>query len=686
VNRRQVASTPRHRTGRVAAFGLACALAAASCKGGANPNGPPPPTGTGGTGVSITGTGGTLPPPPPSGMVIAEITKPTGMLIAPGGSLLDVEAHVFVDQGSDFVDPTSVKAVLTHDGDTMALDSTKLAPQGADTFSGRISLGDLPTGDYALTVTGVSSGGLKGTSAPFTFQIDGGPTLIVRSPQPLHPYKGLLVIEVMADAGPFGPLDGPHASVANIDVPLDPVPGIDNTFRGMLDLHNPDPAHMTPPLIDEQLLTVYAINANMKRNELHIVFSIDETGPEITLTSPMPGQIVGDIMRISATVTDPSGVLDSSVIAVIGDDTTPSKFSVQLKPDGIGVYSTFFDTRKLTGCDDPPSISNLCIVYPTISFRASDELGNEHVVAFNFTVDNIAPVADLDPPNLRSFRLEEMPVCSWEFDPLGVDTVLGDMPNDTNRVPQVFDLRARIEDDGNHAAGLKLTPVSGVDPEKTAIYVLDDELQPLIVDTDGDGWCDSINPLLIPTTEPPVQNNQVLKIRLAPVPPGGVGNFVPDQTLPLPPTSAFCRRGTDPGLPLPLCPGHQPSIAIAYAGNQPAIWTLEHIDINWCFGEPFDTYANNIGEGWACIAVATTDLANNFNVSPPLRVDIDYKLTGPYGQAGRGNPPACTGTWDRATNTVTPGPCKTRRFERQPNNSDYYCFARECPGPALPLP
>jgi hypothetical protein len=262
------------------------------------------------------------------------------------------------------------------------------------------------------------------------------------------------------------------------------------------------------------------------------------------------------------------------------------------------------------------------------------------------------------------------------------------MPNDGNRVAQVFDLRARIQDDGNHAFGLKLVPISRVDPDKTAIYVLDDETKPLIVDTDGDGWCDSINPLLIPTTEPPMTNDQVLKIRLAPVKGQGVGDFTDDPSLP----TSFCRAGTDPTLQEILCPGHQPYVAIKYAGAEPAIWTLEHIDINWCFGEPFDTLANNISPGWACIAVATTDFANNFSVSPPLRVDIDYQYNGAYGQPGRGTPPACTGTWNRATNMVTNGPCKTRRFERQPNfaaggaNSDYYCYKGECPGPFVPLP
>ena len=45
--------------------------------------------------------------------------------------------------------------------------------------------------------------------------------------------------------------------------------------------------------------------------------------------------------------------------------------------------------------------------------------------------------------------------------------------------------------------------------------------------------------------------------------------------------------------------------------------------------------------------------------------------------------PNRSATWP--TNTVTKGPCKTRRFERQPNLEDYYCYKAECPGPFLPL-
>jgi hypothetical protein len=141
----------------------------------------------------------------------------------------------------------------------------------------------------------------------------------------------------------------------------------------------------------------------------------------------------------------------------------------------------------------------------------------------------------------------------------------------------------------------------------------------------------------------------------------------------------------DPLPPPALCTFLQPSIAIGYAFDQPAIWSVEQVDTLHCFGNQFDALANNIAEGWACIAVATTDFSNNSSVSAPLRVNIQYKYNGRHGQLGPGTPPACTGTYDRTTKAVTPGPCKTRRFERQPDLSDYYCYGRECPGPFLPL-
>ena len=67
--------------------------------------------------------------------------------------------------------------------------------------------------------------------------------------------------------------------------------------------------------------------------------------------------------------------------------------------------------------------TGLCLVFPTLSFRAADTLGNESVLSYEIAVDNQPPVLDLDPPpDLRIVRFDthtRRTVCSWAFDPLG---------------------------------------------------------------------------------------------------------------------------------------------------------------------------------------------------------------------------------------------------------------------------
>ena len=269
--------------------------------------------------------------------------------------------------------------------------------------------------------------------------------------------------------------------------------------------------------------------------------------------------------------------------------------------------------------------------------------------------------------------------CSFAFDPLSVNQFVGDMPNDGCVVPQVFDLRARIEDDGNRAVGLKVVPIAGIDPANTNVYVwhIDTNASnppPLTVDTDGDGTCDAINPLLVPTSSPPTQSNQVLQIRLAGVPPAGGADFRPDATLP---GDAPCGQGTATAPPKELCPTGQPTIAIGYAENSPAIWSVEPIDPVRCLGNQFDALANNIPEGWACIAVATADMAGSKSVSAPIRVYIQYSDPAGFCAAppsGAGPPPTCTGTFDPASNTAATGSCQARQF----SGDEYYCAPGDC--------
>ena len=651
-------------------------LPALACNSGNGSNYPyQTSTGGGGTGMKIM----------PSGTVaIAFLSPPTpgdGSTVATNSDVT-VSVTVDIQNGSDFVDTNSVKAAVTGGGSTQASAIGQLVSVGGDVFTGTVSLGSLKPGSYTLAVSAASSTGTTG-QATRSIAVDDGPVVTVSSPTQGGHYSGSLTVEFTADFGVIGPdssSPNPSANVGGL-----PVQGLavdtgpyapPNSYRGTVEF-----GKYSPPLTGLQLLDIRATNANGVTTDVQVLFTIDDTGPSITKTTPLAGQVVGGVVLISAVITDESDVLNSSVIAIIGDQNTPV-FELPLPPVASGVYAALFDTANLTRCAEPPATS-LCLVYPTISFRASDMLGNQTVLGYDFSVDNIAPVADFDPPQLRDRRIGMNGVeCSFLFDPLSVNLDVGDMPNDLCMVPQVFDLRARIEDNGNRASGLKIVPIAGIDPDRTDVYVLSNTSKPLVVDSNGDGACDEINPLLVPTVDPPTTTDQVLKIRLAGVPPGGTADFRADRSLP---SNAPCNEGSSSVPPPLLCSFQQPTEAISYAGGQPAIWSVEPIERNFrCLGNQFDALANHIPEGWVCIAIQTVDLVGNKGVSTPMRVYIKYDEAGGFcatPPASAGPPPTCTGTFVASTDptmpgTATVGACSTLEF----TGTDY-CFAGDCPGP-----
>jgi hypothetical protein len=629
---------------------------------------------TGSAGAGGTGT------VTPTGDVTVMITAPADGTTVPASTVLNVTADV-ADTGTDLIDAGSVKVTLTAMNSATAASTGQLASAGNGTYDGTISIGNLPSGGYTLTVSAQSTTGKTGQDTK-TLTISGGPTLIVQSPAEGQPESGSVSIEILVDHG----ASAPTARLAGMDLTLS-----GPMSNGMYDVYTAtatfDPsvpagtANAFGALTGPQLLDVKESDGT-STSEVQRIFIIDTTGPTISNTTPAPGIIVGGVVIVSAAVTDPSGVLDSSVVAIIGDDHGTPVFTLQLEPQGGGVYGTLFDTHNLTQCKPAPS-TDLCIVYPTVSFRATDVAGNETSLGYAFAVDNIPPVSDLSPPKMRQMRLTALGYeCSALFDPLGLEQEIGDMPKDGYVVPQVFDLRAKIEDDGNRANGLKVTPIAGIDPSDTNVYILTDTSKPLVVDSDGDGYCDQINPNLVPTTGPLTQSDEVLKIRLAGVKPAGNADFfkpdydTADLALPAP-----CVVGSDTTPPKRLCDldgFEQPTIAVGYAANSPAIWSVEPIDSARCLGNQFDTKANNIPDGaWICMAVASADLAGSKGVSTPIRVYVKYDDAGPYSAtppAGAPPPPNCTGTYDPTSMEDAVGTCNTLKF----TGTALYCAPGAC--------
>jgi hypothetical protein len=667
-----VISTSAHRRAAVTLLAIACA----ACQSSAPEDSPPPSNGSvGGSGGGRTSDGG---PVSGAGELKISIVAPKPMEPIKARTSSEVRVRVLSvrpgtnDPSGDPVDPTSIVASLRRMSDNgEAAHSTLFGPMPNSEFAAPIDLSSVSSGDYQLIVTGNTSGGTRGMTVS-TVRVDAGPRIEIKSPTENGSYKGSVTIQVIIDSAPFGPTMSVEASIGVLPIALNPT-GAPNTYEALVEF-----LKLASPLEGDQVLKVAAINVANTRSEERVRFTIDNRGPEITATEPKEGVVVGGIIRLRAKVSDQSGVLGNSVTAVIGNRQDVN-FKVDLKAEGdTGFYSELFDTARLTSCKPLPDTS-LCIVFPNLSFRASDRAGNESFQAYDIAVDNQPPTVDLSPPgDLRIIQYnpeKKKLVCSWAFNPIGDYQRLGDMPRDLCAAPQVFDVRARIEDDGNRADGLKFAPTSGVDPATTTLYVLSETSQALVVDVDGDGVCDSLNPKLIPTTKGPTQSNEVLAVRLAAVPPKGAADFTPDPSLMTPAGMAAypaCTPGDAPVGPRRLCGAQPQTIVIGYpaaVGPASSIWSVEPITSAepWCVGSQFDAFANQIREGWACVAAAATDKLGNTGVSNPLRVWIQNRglpntPSCPAPPPTAPPPPNCTGSFNRQSGTVGPSPCRGRTF------------------------
>jgi hypothetical protein len=476
-----------------------------------------------------------------------------------------------------------------------------------------VDVSGLVSGAYELHVAATTLGGTTGTAVR-GFRIDSGPTITITKPAQGMAYKGSIAAQVMISDAIFAPISGVTMSVgSHVLTPSGPTGTPANQWTTLIDFT----AYM-PPLDGEQLFAVTATNSNGTKTSASVRFVIDNQGPSIGMTVPAVGTIIGSITTIAAVVTDPSSVLDSSVVAVVahGDET----FTVKLDPDPTmaGRYSHQFDTR----------LFNIHDLYPTVSFRASDLLGNESSIGYTVALDNTPPLADLDPSSHLRVRVKTAGTwsCSWEFDPLGSDSV-----DDGEKTAQIFDVRARVEDRGNtpFSGGADIIPISLVDPGRVELLVLDDTSQPLVVDSDGDGVCDKINPLLVPTTTP-MSSKDALLVNLIPIASTGHADLTGDPSIPNDPTLP-CVPGSDAAHPDPLCYTTDLTMAIPYtSGAEPAIWTLAPVVPSGlqCVGNQFDAFANNLRDGWSCMAVRAADKLGNMQVSRVLRVCVDHDGVG----------------------------------------------------------
>ncbi|MDA3863528.1 MAG: hypothetical protein PF689_06620 [Deltaproteobacteria bacterium] len=564
--------------------------------------------------------------------------------------------------GSSSVDYSSVTVTVEGNEFSMTVDPT--TDKG---FMVTIDLSEIPDGDTTFRITAKDVQG-RTSYADRTFNLDKGPTFTVHSPEDNGRYHGALNLSfTVYDNDGVIPGDT-TCFIGNVEIELT----VDNEST---ETANGNPLSVTynaeivfedsifsPPLTGEKRIILNAFNSLTNSTTRQIDFTIDNSGPVISILSHSPGEIIGGIIQVEAEVNDPAGVQTSSVFAIIGNNDLSYEISLA-KVQGTDSYTGSFDTSVLPGN----------FVWPALQVFASDQLENESSIGFEIALDNTSPLVSMDPP--ENFRLAEENAdgfisCSWQFDPVGKSAV-----DDMEVVPQLFWMRARVEDQGNYAPGSVYTPLSLVNYSTVELYILDDTDEPLVVDSNSDGICDSINPELVPTVHLTGSPLETLMLQMNKIDPNGSADFTVDPSLPN--LSIGCQApgdNTDP--PDPLCPvlSGDMTTAIWYTFDmsEPAIYTLPPVDSTSptiCGGIQFDSMANNISEGWTCAAVKANDNAGNTGISQPLRICIEYNydpVQGPQSAECQNEllAPDCTGTLDNSISPplVTSTPCTSRQF------------------------
>ncbi len=591
-------------------------------------------------------------------------------------STLNVQAKI-TDKDST-VNVSTVK--LTFQGGTTKVTKTMTASTTPDVFEAKLDLTKL-TGSGRVIVEASDMKGNKNT-AFVEFSYDAGPTIAFTAPAAKSNHKSKVTVQVLVTD--TVEIKSFKVQVGATKVPMKQIlPGkLQQVWTGSLTFKN-----FTPPLSGSQVLVAEATNKNGARATKSLPFTVDDKGPTIKVTSQTPGTIIGGVITLSATITDAAGVLESSVKCVIGNGKTLQTVVLKNSTAAATTFTGQFDTRTLLQT----------FLWPVMSFRATDKLGNEAHEDIVVGLDNGKPIMEFDPP--EDFHMSEKKtgyyLCSRPFDPVGVDAA-----DDKQQVPQVTRFRGRFQDQGNDIPSAPWVPFTGINDTSVFMYVLDDTTQALVYDLDGDGYCDAINPEIIPLGSKPTAKEAVA-VKMAVIKPTGKADFRPPWFNPATDAGATapdgggsskyllpssCKSwGTKAKPPEDLCLGTSMTAVIPYANTgNPAIYTIPPVQPKktdyTCSGLPFDFLANKISDGWACVAATATDKLGNRGVTPPLRVYVNNSptFTKPTVNlpAGAGTPPHCPGARPKGTGQVESAtPCKFRnpRAGSSPQNGVYLC-------------
>jgi hypothetical protein len=221
--------------------------------------------------------------------------------------------------------------------------------------------------------------------------------------------------------------------------------------------------------------------------------------------------------------------------------------------------------------------------------------------------------------------------CSAPFDPVGSDAL-----DDREIVGSLFSrFRSVIWERGLELDGQTIVRVSDVDDDSAALYVQGRPEIPLIIDSDGDGVCDSVQ-----AEAPPAgPENDPVKVQLQPVRSRGKpepGTNASETAEPA--TNGVCALSSG-NTPDPLCLDTTMTFVLPHSSGDvgEALYAVNPSSSGiGCSG---DEWQATVDGGWACVAAAARDRSGNLGISAPIRICYDV----PSGRCADAGPaPECT--------------------------------------------
>lgn len=539
-------------------------------------------------------------------------------------------------EATDSTDPAASKvnasavsiAILAADGSVLELKgatpTTNLNEYAVD-----FTLTKVPTGRIGFSCRAEDVDKRASTDTVRTF-VDKGPTITFLKPEPgsAHALSEPLDIEFTVDPTPLSAED----DLANVDKvsllvvgqPIDLAHASDRPGHYRLQVNLADPKLFMPTPSGPIALAISATNQRqptaVTANQT-LQTSIDGTGPNIVISSPVDKDVVGGKVKLAFTVDDAVSGTDRDTIVVTlnkvdypFDDSNDSWSCV-------GAQCSFvFDSRAIKDA----------AVQITVNIVAKDKVGNLSAGTSELLyLDNYPPSIDLDPSNIRTINLTNQ--CSISFDPVG-----NAAKNDLDHVVRAGIFRAVVWDQTNHDKEVPIAHFSKTDPKSVHLYLEEDAAKPLLIDTDRDGQCDDV-----------AQVDSTNSLQLGAVGRDGQMLFGQDDLQAPTPSALGCE--TQPGRETPaLCPNQTSDmwqviddafnvIPVIYAAS-PSPSTDECTGVAWEFGPKLTK------NGWVCFATRAVDNAGNVGVSRPIRLCVNNPDHGAEPACWNSSvaPPTCT--------------------------------------------